>query len=34
MKAKFDHWVAILAYAFSVDATWAYHSDLDTSVRE
>jgi hypothetical protein len=33
-KARFDHRAAVLAYAFSADAPWAYSGGLDTSVRE
>jgi cell cycle arrest protein BUB3 len=34
MKAKFDHRAAVLACAFSADASRAYSGGLDTSVRE
>jgi len=34
IKAKFDHGVAVLACAFSADASRAYSGDLDTSVKE
>jgi len=34
MRAKFDHRAAVLAYAFSADAPWAYSGGLDTSDRE
>jgi hypothetical protein len=33
-KAKFDHRAAVLACAFSSDASHAYSGGLDTSVRE
>ena len=32
IKAEFDHWAAVLEYAFSADAPSAY-SGLDISVR-
>jgi len=34
MKAGFDHWAAVLAFAFSAGAPWAHSDGLDTSVRE